>query len=179
MSSSGGQSALLSYFGKADYNFQDKYVASVTVRRDGSSRLGPDHRWGTFPAFGLGWRITKEPFLENNKILTDAMLRVGYGVTGNQQIPSGRIVAQFGGDLGDTYYDIAGANSSIQPGFRQTALGNTDLKWEENRATNIGADLALFNGYLNVIFDVYQRNTNNLLFNPACPRPPALLPRRS
>ena len=56
VTSSGGQSALLSYFGKADYNFQDKYVASVTLRRDGSSRLGPDHRWGTFPAFGLGWR---------------------------------------------------------------------------------------------------------------------------
>jgi TonB-linked SusC/RagA family outer membrane protein len=169
VSSSGSQSALLSYFGKADYNFQDKYVASVTVRRDGSSRLAPDHRWGTFPAFGLGWRITKEGFLENNKILTDAMLRVGYGVTGNQQIPSGRIVSQYGGDLGDTYYDITGANTSIQPGFRQTALGNADLKWEENRATNIGADLTLFNGYLNVIFDVFQRKTNNLLFNPALP----------
>ena len=165
----GSQSSLLSYFGKADYNFQDKYVASVTVRRDGSSRLGPDHRWGTFPAFGLGWRVSKEKFLENNKILSDAMLRFGYGVTGNQQIPSGRIISQYGGDLGDTYYDIAGTNSSIQPGFRQTKLGNADLKWEENRATNIGADLAMFNGYLNVIFDVYQRNTNNLLFDPALP----------
>ena len=65
------------YFGKADYNFADKYVASFTVRRDGSSRLGPDHRWGTFPAFGLGWRITKESFLANNKIFSDVMLRVG------------------------------------------------------------------------------------------------------
>ena len=169
VSSNGSTSALLSYFGKADYNFQDKYVASVTVRRDGSSRLGPDHRWGTFPAFGLGWRISKEGFLENNKIISDAMLRVGYGVTGNQQIPSGRIVSQFGGDRGDTYYDITGSNSSIQPGFRQTALGNADLKWEENRATNVGADLQLFNGYLNVIFDVYERKTNNLLFNPPLP----------
>jgi hypothetical protein len=97
------------------------------------------------------------------------MLRFGYGVTGNQQIPSGRIVSQYGGDLGDTYYDITGSNSSIQPGFRQTKLGNADLKWEENRATNIGADLAMFNGNLNVIVDVYQRNTNNLLFDPALP----------
>jgi len=169
VSSNGSQSALLSYFGKADYNFQDKYVASATVRRDGSSRLGPDHRWGTFPAFGLGWRITKEGFLENNKILSDAMLRFGYGVTGNQQIPSGRIVTQYGGDLGDTYYDITGSNSSVQPGFRQTALGNVDLKWEENRAMNIGADLALFNSYLNVIVDVFSRKTNNLLFNPSLP----------
>jgi len=97
------------------------------------------------------------------------MLRFGYGVTGNQQIPSGRIISQYGGDLGDTYYDIAGTNNSIQPGFRQTKLGNADLKWEENRATNVGADLALFNGYLNVIVDLYKRNTNNLLFDPALP----------
>jgi len=169
VSSSGGQSALLSYFGKVDYNFQDKYTASATLRRDGSSRLGPDHRWGTFPAFGLGWHFTKEGFLADNRILSDGNLRIGYGVTGNQQIPSGRIVAQYGGGLGDTYYDITGSNTSIQPGFRQTALGNTELKWEENRSTNIGADLALFNGYLNVIFDVYERKTNNLLFNPALP----------
>jgi TonB-linked SusC/RagA family outer membrane protein len=175
VNSQGRQSALLSYFGKADYNFQDKYVASATVRRDGSSRLGPDHRWGTFPAFGLGWRITKEGFLENNKILSDAMLRVGYGVTGNQQIPGGRIYAQYGGGgggggaIGDTYYDISGSNSSVVPGFRETAIGNVDLKWEESRATNFGADLALFNGYLNVIADFYTRKTNNLLFNPALP----------
>jgi hypothetical protein len=97
------------------------------------------------------------------------MLRFGYGVTGNQQIPSGRIVSQFGGGLGDVYYDIAGSNTSIQPGFRQTALGNADLKWEEQRSTNIGADLTMFNGYLNVIFDVFERKTNNLLYNPALP----------
>jgi len=90
-------------------------------------------------------------------------------VTGNQQIPPGRIVAVFGGNQGDTYYDIAGTNSSIQPGFRLTRLGNADLKWEENRAMNIGADLTMFNGYLNVILDVYQRKTNNLLFDPQLP----------
>ena len=112
VSSTGGQSALLSFFGKADYNFADKYVASFTVRRDGSSRLGPDHRWGTFPAFGLGWRITKEPFLEDNHILSDVMLRFGWGVTGNQHIPSGRIVSQFGGDRGDTFYDITGSTTA-------------------------------------------------------------------
>ena len=129
------QSALLSYFGKADYNFQDKYVASVTVRRDGSSRLGPDHRWGTFPAFGLGWRITKEAFLENNKILSDAMLRFGYGVTGNQQIPSGRIVVAVRRRPRRHVLRHHGLEQlDRQPGFRQTALGNADLKWEENRS---------------------------------------------
>jgi TonB-linked SusC/RagA family outer membrane protein len=165
----GGESALLSYFGKADYNFDEKYVASFTVRRDGSSRLGPTNRWGTFPAVGLGWRVSNESFMKGNRFVSDAMLRYGFGVTGNQLIPPGRIVSQFGGNVGDTYYDITGSNSTVAPGYRQTSLGNADLKWEENRSTNVGADLALFNGRVNVIVDLYQRATNNLLFNPAIP----------
>ncbi len=165
----GGRNALISFFGKAGYNYADKYVANFTLRKDGSSNLGPAHRWGTFPAFGLGWRITNEPFLANNRILSDVMLRYGFGVTGNQNIPSGRIISQFGGDRGDTFYDIAGSNTSIQPGFRQASLGNPDLKWEENKSTNVGADLALFEGKLNVVVDVYRRATDNLLFDPRTP----------
>jgi len=168
VSSTGGHSALLSIFGKADYNFSDKYVASFTVRRDGSSNLSPGHRWGTFPAVGLGWRITNEPFLSGNRFFSDVMLRYGWGVTGNQLIPSGRIVSQFGGDRGETYYDVTGTNSLIG-GFRETSIGNSDLKWEENRSTNVGADMTLFNGVLNVVVDVYKRATNNLLFDPATP----------
>jgi TonB-linked SusC/RagA family outer membrane protein len=164
----GGQNSLLSLFGKADYNFADKYVASFTLRRDGSSRLGPGHQWGTFPAVGLGWRISNEPFLANNKILSDVMLRYGWGVTGNQFIPSGRIVAQFGGGRGDTFYDVTGGNDIVQ-GYRLTSLGNADLKWEENKSTNVGADMALFEGKLNLIVDVYQRTTSNLLFDPRLP----------
>jgi TonB-linked SusC/RagA family outer membrane protein len=164
----GGENALLSVFGKADYNFADKYVASFTLRRDGSSRLAPGHQWGTFPAVGLGWRISNEPFLANNKVLSDVMLRYGWGITGNQFIPSGRIVAQFGGGKGDTYYDVTGGNS-IVTGFRQTSIGNADLKWEENKSTNVGADMVLFDGKLNFIVDVYQRSTSNLLFDPRLP----------
>ena len=164
----GGQNSLLSVFGKADYNFADKYVASFTLRRDGSSRLAPGHQWGTFPAVGLGWRISNEPFLANNRILSDVMLRYGWGITGNQFIPSGRIVAQFGGGKGDTYYDVTGGNSIVQ-GYRETSLGNPDLKWEENKSTNVGADMVLFEGALNFIVDVYQRSTSNLLFDPRLP----------
>ncbi len=167
--STGGKNALLSLFGKVGYNFADKYVASYTIRRDGSSNLAPGHRWGTFPAVGLGWHASNEGFLQNNKYLSDVMLRYGWGVTGNQNIPSGRIVSQFGGNRGDTFYDITGSNSSIQPGFRQASLGNPDLKWEENRSTNVGTDLILFNGMFNVVFDVYKRRTNNLLFDPRTP----------
>jgi len=165
----GGKSALLSFFGKADYNYAERYVASVTLRQDGSSNLGPSHRWGTFPAFGLGWRLSKESFMQGNHVFSDVMLRYGWGVTGNQQIPSGRIVAQFGGDRGDTYYDIGGTNNTLIQGFRSTKLANPDLKWEENRSQNIGADLAMFDGKLNVVLDLYSRKTNNLLFDPPTP----------
>jgi TonB-linked SusC/RagA family outer membrane protein len=169
VSSSGGKSALLSLFTKADYNFADKYIASVTVRRDGSSRLGPGHRWGTFPAFGLGWHLTNEPFFPANRFFSDVMLRYGVGTTGNQLIPSGRVVSQFGGDRGNTFYDITGSGSSVQPGFTQTSLGNPDLQWETNRSQNVGADMVLLNGALNFVVDVYRRNTDNLLFDPALP----------
>ena len=169
VSSTGGKYALLSFFGKADYSFADRYVVSATLRADGSSRLGPTNRWGTFPAFGLGWRITNEPWMKENRIFNDVMLRYGWGVTGNQLIPTGRIVSQFGGGAGDTFYDITGSNTGITAGFRQSSLGNPDLKWEENRSQNVGADLALFNRNLDVVLDIYQRKTSNLLFNPALP----------
>ncbi len=168
-SSSGGKSALLSLFAKADYNFADKYIASFTVRRDGSSRLAPGHQWGTFPAFGLGWHISNEGFLNGNKFLNDVMLRYGFGVTGNQLIPTGRIPSQFGGGTGSTFYDITGSGSSIATGYTQTSLGNPNLQWEENRSQNIGADMVLFNGALNFVIDGYRRNTDNLLFDPQLP----------
>jgi TonB-linked SusC/RagA family outer membrane protein len=168
VSSTGGEAALLSVFGKVDYNFADRYHASVTVRRDGSSRLGPSNRWGTFPAFSLGWRLSQEPFLAQNQFFTNLMLRFGWGVTGNQAIPAGRIVSQFGGGRGDTFYDINGSNV-IRAGFRQTSLGNPDLKWEENRSMNLGLDVEFLGGAASLIIDAYQRETDNLLFDPATP----------
>jgi len=167
--SSGGRGALLSFFGKADYNYADRYYFSVTLRRDGSSRLSPDHRWGTFPAIGLGWRLSRESFLAQNKLFSNMMLRFGWGVTGNQQIPAGRIVSQFGGDRGDTFYDIGGTGTSLRPGFKMTAIGNKDLKWEENRSVNVGLDLEFLEGRGTFTADVYRRNTNNLLFDPRAP----------
>jgi TonB-dependent starch-binding outer membrane protein SusC len=169
VTSTGGKSSILSFFGKADYNFAEKYIASFTLRQDGSSNLGPSHRWGTFPAFGLGWRLSNEPFMEGNRFLSDVMLRFGWGITGNQAIPSGRIISQFGGSRGDTYYDVTGSSNSVVAGFRQTSLGNPDLKWEENKSVNFGADVELFEGALNLVVDVFRRETSNLLFNPPVP----------
>ena len=165
----GGKSSLLSFFGKADYNYGERYYLSFTVRRDGSSRLSPSHRWGTFPAVGLGWRLSRESFLSNSSFFSNMMLRFGWGVTGNQQIPSGRIVSVFGGDRGDTFYDIGGGGSALQPGYKITRIGNPDLKWEEQQSVNVGLDAEFLQSRATLTVDVYQRNTENLLFDPRLP----------
>src|SRR5437879_8591516 len=139
VTSSGGQASLLSYFGKADYNFADKYYLRFTLRRDGSSSLGPQNQWGTFPAVGAGWRLSRESFLSHNSLFSNMMLRFGWGGTGNQQIPAGRIVSQFGGDRGATFYDMGGTSvTPIRPGLKQTPFGTVDLKGRSKGATNSG-----------------------------------------
>ena len=147
----------------------NKYVASFTLRRDGSSRLGPDHRWGTFPAFGLGWRISKESFLEDNTIFSDAMLRFGYGVTGNQQIPSGRIVSQFGGDRGRhvlRHHGIQQQRRSRVPadvaGQRGPEVGGEQVDERRRRHRAVQRQAQRRPRCL-------RAETNNLLFDPAAP----------
>ena len=168
VTSNGGISALLSFFGKADYNYADRYYLSGTLRRDGSSRLGEEYRWGTFPAFSAGWRVSEEPFMADNAFLTNLMLRFGWGVVGNQNIPTGRTVSGFGGSIGTSFYDINGADTRVVTGYRQTSIGNPLLKWEENQSTNFGID-AEFLGMATLELDFYERNSNNLLFNPPLP----------
>jgi len=169
VSTSGSFDRLLSFFGKADYNYGEKYYASVTLRRDGSSKFGPGHQWGTFPAFNVGWRASRESFFPQSGFFSNMMLRFGWGLTGNQRIPGGRIVAQFGGNRGDTFYDIGGTGTIILAGFRQVALGNPNLKWEENTSVNVGLDLEFLQGRGNFTADLYQRTTDNLLFDPRLP----------
>lgn len=169
VNSFGFQAALLSFFAKADYNFSERYYLSATVRRDGSSRLGDNNKWGTFPAFSVGWRVSNESFVQDDDLFTNLMVRVGWGITGNQNIPAGSTVSQFGGSTGDTFYDISGSGNSIVQGFRQTVKGNPDLKWEEVESLNAGVDLEMFDGRFNFALDVYQRDTDNLLFSPNLP----------
>ena len=168
-STSGTFDRLLSFFGKVDYNYGEKYYASVTVRRDGSSKFAPVNRWGTFPAFNVGWRASRESFFPQGGFFSNVLLRFGYGTTGNQQIPGGRIQSQYGGGPGDTFYDIGNSGTSIVPGFRLTSVGNLNLKWETNKSTNVGADLAFLQGRGTFTVDVYSRTTDNLLFPPAAP----------
>jgi TonB-dependent starch-binding outer membrane protein SusC len=165
--SSGSKHSLLSFFGKADYNYGDRYYLSLTVRRDGSSTFGPANRWGTFPAVGAGWRLSRESFFQNLP-LQNIMLRFGWGVTGNQNVPF-RIYDTYGGGRGDTFYDIGGTGATIRPGFKTTSLGNPTLKWEENHSANVGLDFEFSQSRGNVTVDLYRRNTENLLFDPPQP----------
>jgi TonB-linked SusC/RagA family outer membrane protein len=165
--STGGKYGLLSFFSRANFSFADRYVVSATVRRDGSSRLG--EQWGTFPAVGVAWHATNESWFPKGRFLSDLNVRYGWGITGNQSIPAGRIVSQYGGNTGETFYDINGNKTSTVVGYRQTSIGNPNLKWEENRSRNVGADVVLLDNNLNFVVDVYKRTTNNLLYNPGLP----------
>jgi TonB-linked SusC/RagA family outer membrane protein len=166
--SNGGFSSLSSIFGKVDYNYGGKYYLSATVRRDGSSRFGENNRFGIFPAFSAAWRLSDESFLVDNDFVDDLKIRGGWGVTGNQDIPAGRVFDQFGGGTGSSFYDISG-NGSLAAGFVRSSIGNPDLKWEENVSTNIGFDASLGGGAFTIVFDWYKRTVDDLLFNPSQP----------
>ncbi len=168
VSSYGGFSTLASAFGKVDYSYDDTYLASVTVRRDGSSNFGPGNRYGVFPAVSLGWRLSNN-FFRDSEVIEDLKLRFGWGVTGNQNIPGGNTVNRFGGGPGSSFYDINGTNNSIVTGYTLTNRGNADSKWEENTSLNLGVDGSLLNGKIDFVVDVYQRTTDGLLFNPTLP----------
>jgi TonB-linked SusC/RagA family outer membrane protein len=169
--------SLVSFFGKLSYDFDSRYLLSATIRRDGSSRFGANNRYGTFPAFSAGWRISNEGFMDNSNLISDLKLRVGWGQTGNQQIDNNAIyslyIADYGG--GDptwgtshgTAYDLSGAGSGLLPsGFRSIQIGNDDLKWETTTQTNIGLDFGLFDQHLSGSLDLYYKQTEDILVLP-------------
>ncbi len=156
--------ALHSYFGKVDYTYKNKYLLSATVRRDGSSRFGPENRWGTFPAFSAGWRVTEESFMDNVRWLNDLKIRGSYGRMGNQRINPANAFDLYVGGPGSSSYDINGTSNSTAQGFQQSFVGNPGGKWETNITQNYGFDAVLFNGKTEVTFDYYRKKTEDLLF---------------
>ena len=161
---------LYSQFAKVDYSFNDKYLFSGTIRRDGSSVFGQENRFGVFPAGSLGWRISQEDFMRSVPWITELKIRGGYGIMGNERpVGSANQFNSIGGNVGSTAYDISGTNTSTVPGLRTTGLGDPNVKWEENATTNIGIDGTFFRGKLDVIIDVYQRKTKDLLFRQELP----------
>jgi TonB-dependent starch-binding outer membrane protein SusC len=169
VSSSGNVAKLSSYFGKIDYAFDDKYLISATVRRDGSSRFTPGVRYGVFPAVSAGWRISQENFMKELSWLSDLKLRASYGELGNQQIRNYNFASIYGGAVGNTFYDISGSNSGASTGYALTSRGNEETRWETSKNKNFGIDASLMNNALSLVLDVYSRSTENLLFNPALP----------
>ncbi len=148
--------ALLSFFGKLSYNYDQKYVATATLRRDGSSRFGPENRWGTFYAGSLGWRIDKENFLVNNEWIDRLYLRAGYGRIGNQEISDYPSIAK----IGTSYYYPFGV---VEPGYAVNQLGNTRVKWESSDQFNAGVDVEVLNGSLAFSVDYFNKVTSDLL----------------
>jgi len=157
-------SSLFSIFGKIDYAFNDRYLASVTIRRDGSSRFGADTRYGTFPSASLGWRISEESFMKPIAWIKDLKIRGSYGSMGNQNIPPNNQYTFFSSGAGYSYYDVTGSNTSSQSGFYLGFAGNAAGKWETNVSSNIGFDATLFNGNTEVVFDIYKKDTKDLLY---------------
>ncbi|MDR2271028.1 MAG: TonB-dependent receptor [Sphingobacterium sp.] len=171
--------SLLSYFGKANYSYDDRYLASFTVRHDGSSRFGKNNRFATFPAVTAGWRISSESFMAGAKdYISDLKLRVGWGQTGNQGIGDLATYALFVPEYGvgdptwnivdGTAYDLSGTGSgTLQSGYRKIQTENNDLKWETTTQTNVGLDFSLFNQNLYGSLDWYVKATKDMLINPA------------
>ncbi len=169
-SSSNTPTTLASSFLRVDYGFQDKYLVSATVRRDGSSRFGEDQRYGTFPSFSAGWRISDESFLAGSSLFTELKIRGGYGEMGNQlAISPQNQFFLYGGSAATSNYDLNGTGTSSLQGFRPVRIGNPDAKWETNVTTNIGFDAGLWDNKVEFIFDWYNKTTEDLLFNPELP----------
>lgn len=166
--------SLDSYFGRIDYNFDKRYLANVTVRRDGSSRFGENNEYGTFPAASVGWVITNEDFFDI-EFISNLKIRASWGETGNQEISTSATVTTFEPryatqslftDLQDegTAYDITGANTGTLPsGFTRAQTGNPDLKWETSTQTNIGVDFSLYYGTVYGSLDYFTKETKDIL----------------
>jgi TonB-dependent starch-binding outer membrane protein SusC len=154
-----------SYFGRAVYNFNDKYIVTGVIRRDGSSRFGTNSRYGIFPAVSAAWRLSAEPFMKSLSWITDLKIRGGYGEMGNSN--NVNPVNQFdlyAPSIGNASYDINGTNSGVVGGFRQSNIGNPDARWETSISKNIGFDGTFFKGKLDVILDLWQKDTRDLLY---------------
>lgn len=145
-------SSIFSYFGRAFYSYDDRYLATFTLRRDGSSMFADGHRWGWFPSAALAWRVSGEKFMQNVKWINNLKLRAGWGETGNQNVRQWAYMA-----LLTTY------NTPWGVGVLNGNNANPDLKWETTKSWNLGFDLSVLNNRIDIVFDWYYKKTNDLL----------------
>lgn len=160
--------ASLSYFGRLNYSYKDKYLFMALVRRDGYDRFGPKNRWGTFPSFSAAWRISDEKFItdRNWNWLSNLKLRASWGVLGNSGIPQFLYTSNY---VTPYAYYAFGQNQTSVTGLRLDYLANENIRWEEISTTNIGLDVALLKNSLTFSFDWYVKNTTDALFKSTLP----------
>jgi len=158
------QSRLMSFFGRVNYSHDDKYLLSVTMRADGSSKFAPGNKWGYFPSVSGAWRLSEEGFMSGiNERLSDLKLRASYGESGNNRIPNFLYLTQF---LPNTFY---GFNNQLNVGFSPEALAKEDLRWETTIAQNLGLDVGLWGGRVQFSVDAYLNRTRDLLLEVPVP----------
>lgn len=163
---------LIGFFGRLTYNYDQRYLLMASVRKEEASQLwGTNNKWGTFPAVSAGWRISREAFMNNQRLFNDLKLRVGYGVTGSQPSDLFRGVALLG------YSGFVLSNGTWIQTIVPTQNANPDLKWEEKRETNIGLDFSILTGRVGGSIDLYNRQVHNLLYLFEVPSPPNLYNR--
>lgn len=166
MGSSRSQNRLIAFFGRSTYNYDNRYLLSLSARYEGSTRFGTNNKWGLFPAISGGWRLSEEAFLKDAEWLNELKLRAGYGITGNQDIGNYRSLQLL--TVGDRfYYDGNWVNT-----YPPASNPNPDLKWEKKSEVNIGVDLGLWNNRVIANFDYYSRRTSDLLWTYNVPVPP-------
>lgn len=164
-------SRLISFFGRAHYSYESRYMLTATLRRDGSSKFGANHKWGTFPSLSAAWGISEEVFLDEVRWINDLKLRVGYGITGNQSGLDPYKTLQLYGTSG-TYYD----NGAWLTAYKISQNANPDLKWEETGMFNVGLDFYLFNERVSGTIEWYDKRTKDMLYTYRVPTPPYLHP---
>ncbi|GAB3558530.1 SusC/RagA family TonB-linked outer membrane protein [Spirosoma fluminis] len=168
------QNELQSFFGRVNYQFNDKYLLTATVRADGSSKFGSNNKYGVFPSISAGWRLSDEAFLKSGPF-TDLKLRAGWGQTGNQEIPAKITQALYTAQVsGTTSYPLDGS-ATFPAGISYTRLANPDIQWEVSSQTDVGLDFALFKGALSGSVDYFNKVSNKILLEviPADPVQPA------
>ena len=157
---SGAENALLSAFGRFQYNYDGKYLFAASLRRDGSSKFGPDNRWGWFPAVSAGWNASEETFLKNISWMSTAKVRASWGKTGNDRIGNSNFLSLLTG-LNYPYGDSQANNS----GFVTSSIGNSKLRWEKSDSYNLGVDFGIWKDRISMSADVYYKKTTDLLLN--------------
>ncbi len=166
---SAGARTTASVFGRAHYDFKGKYLFDFTIRRDGSSVLG-ENKYGTFPAFSLGWNISEESFMDGvGGWLTYLKVRASYGESGNDQVGGFyNSFTTFGSSQGGSFYAIDGSDNNITLGYQSTAIGNPNARWETTTSTNIAIDASLF-GNLDLTIDLWKKDTEDMLYRVLIP----------